>query len=87
MKRFEKLCNKYRENKRLIEELEAMNDSIKANILLIMGDAETMTEGAAKATFKTVISSRLDSSAIKKELPEVFQQYSKETSYKRFTVV
>lgn len=87
MKRFEKLCNEYRENKRLIEELEAMNDSIKADILLIMGDAETMTEGAVKATFKTVTSSRLDSSAIKKELPEVFQQYSKETSYKRFTVV
>lgn len=87
MKRFERLCNEYRENKRLIEELEALNDSIKADILLIMGDAETMTEGAAKATFKTVISSRLDSSAIKKELPEVFQQYSKETSYKRFTVV
>lgn len=87
MKRFEKLCNEYRENKRLIEELEAMNDSIKADILFIMGDAETMTEGAAKATFKTVTSSRLDSSAIKKELPEVFQQYSKETSYKRFTVV
>lgn len=87
MKRFEKLCNEYRENKRLIEELEAMNDSIKADILLIMGDAETMTEGATKATFKTVTSSRLDSSAIKKELPEVFQHYSKETSYKRFTVV
>ena len=87
MKRFEKLCNEYRENKRLIEELEAMNDSIKADILLIMGDAETMTEGATKATFKTVTSSRLDSSAIKKELPEIFQQYSKETSYKRFTVV
>lgn len=87
MKRFEKLCNEYRENKRLIEELEAMNDSIKADILVIMGDAETMTEGATKATFKTVTSSRLDSSAIKKELPEVFQQYSKETSYKRFTVV
>ena len=87
MKRFEKLCNEYRENKRLIEELEAMNDSIKADILFIMGDAETMTEGATKATFKTVTSSRLDSSAIKKELPEVFQQYSKETSYKRFTVV
>lgn len=87
MKKFEKLCNEYRENKRLIEELEAMNDSIKADILLIMGDAETMTEGAAKVTFKTVTSSRLDSSAIKKELPEVFQQYSKETSYKRFTVV
>ena len=29
MSAFEKLCNEYRENKRLIEELEAMNDSIK----------------------------------------------------------
>ena len=28
MKRFESLCNEYRENKRLIEELQAMNDSI-----------------------------------------------------------
>mgnify|MGYP001138324681 CR=1 FL=1 len=32
MSQFEKLCNDYRENKRLIEELEAMNDSIKACI-------------------------------------------------------
>ena len=87
MKRFEILCNEYRGNKRMIEELEAMNDSLKADILAIMGDAETMTEGASKATNKTVTSSRLDSSAIKKELPDVFSKYSKTTSYKRFTVV
>lgn len=87
MKRFEKLCNEYRENKRLIEELQALNDDIKAAIISIMGDAETMTQGAAKATNKVVCSVRLDSIAIKKELPDVFQQYSKETSYKRFTVI
>ena len=33
MKKFESLCNEYRENKRLIEELQAMNDSIKLDIL------------------------------------------------------
>lgn len=87
MGKFEQLCNDYRENKRLIEELQALNDDIKAAIISIMGDAETMTQGAAKATNKVVCSVRLDSIAIKKELPEVFQQYSKETSYKRFTVV
>ena len=43
MSAFEKLCNEYRENKRLIEELEAMNDSIKTDILAIMGDRETVT--------------------------------------------
>lgn len=87
MSQFEKLCNDYRENKRLIEELEAMNDSIKTDILAIMGDRETVTEGAAKATNKTVSSSRFDSSSFKKVHPELFTEYSTPTTYKRFTVV
>nr|DAZ07255.1 MAG TPA: hypothetical protein [Caudoviricetes sp.] len=87
MSQFEKLCNDYRENKRLIEELEAMNDSIKADILAIMGDRETVTEGAAKATNKTVSSSRFNSSSFKKVHPELFTEYSTPTTYKRFTVV
>lgn len=87
MSQFEKLCNDYRENKRLIEELEAMNDSIKADILAIMGDRETVTEGAAKATNKIVSSSRFDSSSFKKVHPELFTEYSTPTTYKRFTVV
>lgn len=86
MTKFETLCNEYRENKRMIEELEAMNDSLKADILAIMGDDETRSEGAAKATNKTVTSSRLDTTAIKNELPDVFTKYNKTTSYKRFTV-
>ena len=87
MSQFEKLCNDYRENKRLIEELEAMNDSIKADILAIMGDRETVTEGATKATYKLVTSSRFDSSGFKKEYPGLFTEYSTPTTYKRFTVV
>lgn len=87
MSQFEKLCNDYRENKRLIEELEAMNDSIKGDILAIMGDRETVTEGAAKATNKTVSSSRFDSSSFKKSHPALFDEYSTPTTYKRFTVV
>lgn len=87
MSQFEKLCNEYRENKRLIEELTAMNDCLKTDILAIMGSDETHIEGACKATNKTVISSRFDSSGFKKEYPELFTEYSRETSYKRFTVV
>lgn len=83
---FEKLCNEYRENKRLIEELEAMNDSIKADILAIMGDRETVTEGAAKATYKAVASSRFDSSGFRKVYPDLFTEYSTPTTYRRFTV-
>lgn len=87
MTNFENLCTEYRENKRLIEELQAMNDSIKAAILAIMGDRETVIEGASKATNKTVASSRFDSSGFKKEYPELFTEYSTPTTYKRFTVV
>lgn len=86
MGKFETLCNEYRENKRLIEELEAMNDSIKADILAIMGDRETVSEGAAKATNKTVTSSRFDSTGFKKVHPDLFTEYSTPTTYKRFTV-
>ena len=49
MSAFEKLCNEYRENKRLIEELEAMNDSIKTDILAIMGDRETGHRGSEQS--------------------------------------
>ena len=87
MKRCESLCNEYRENKRLIEELQAMNDSIKSDILAIMGNDEMHVEGAAKATNKTVVSSHFDSSGFKKEHPDLFSEYSRETSYKRFCVL
>lgn len=87
MKRFESLCNEYRENKRLIEELQAMNDSIKSDILAIMGNDEMHIEGATKATNKTVVSSSFDSSGFKKEYPNLFTEYSRETSYKRFCVL
>ena len=87
MKQFEKLCNEYRENKRLIEELTAMNDDLKTQILAIMGNDETHVEGAAKATNKTVVSSRFDSTGFKKVYPDLFTEYSRETSYKRFCVI
>lgn len=87
MKRFESLCNEYRENKRLIEELTAMNESIKNDILDIMGNDEMYVEGAAKVTNKTVVSSRFDSTGFKKVYPDLFSEYSRETSYKRFCVL
>ena len=87
MREFEKLCNEYRENKRLIEELEAMNESLKSDIIDLMGDRDTVIEGSAKVMLKTVTSSRIDSKALKEECPDIAKAYTTETSYKRFTVV
>ena len=84
--KFEKLCDDYRKNKRCIEELEAMNDGIKSEIIALMGDSDTMAAGAAKATNKTVTSSRFNSKKFEKVYPELFREYSAPVSYKRFTV-
>lgn len=86
MTKFEELCTEYRENKRMIEELQAMNEDLKNNIVEIMGDEETKIEGSTKASYKTVESQRLDSATLKKEQFELYQKYLKNTSYKRFTV-
>ena len=87
MNNFEKLCDEYRENKRLIEELEDYNDNIKAQIIELMGDNDTMIQGAAKATYKTVVSDRFNSKLFKEERPDMYKAYCSEMTVKRFTVV
>lgn len=86
MSTFEKLCNEYRENKRLIEELNAMNDAIKSDILSLMGTEERHAEGAAVASYTPIKSARFDSSAFKAAYPDLYQKYTTATEYRRFTV-
>lgn len=83
---FEELCDEFRENKRLIEELETYNDTIKANIIALMGDNDTMIQGAAKATYKTIVSNKFNTKAFKAEHAELYNTYCTETVSKRFTV-
>lgn len=84
---FEEKVNAYRENKRLMEELEAMNDAIKNDIIAMMQGAPEMVQGTAKAVYKDVQSVRLDSATLKKLHPDVYAECSKKTVYKRFSVV
>lgn len=83
---FEELCDEFRENKRIIEELETYNDTIKANIIALMGDNDTMIQGAAKATYKTIVSNKFNTKAFKAEHAELYNTYCTETVSKRFTV-
>lgn len=87
MTQFEEKVNAYRENKRLMEELEAMNDALKAEIVAMMQGAPEMVQGSAKAIYKDVQSVRLDSKLLKALHPDVYAECSTRTSYKRFSVV
>lgn len=84
---FEEKVNEYRENKRLSEELEAMNEAIKADIICMMQGAPEMAQGAAKAIYKDVQSVRLDSKLLQAAHPDIYAECSKRTTYKRFSVV
>ena len=84
---FEKKVNEYRENKRLMEELESINDAIKADIIAMMQGAPEMVQGTAKAIYKDVSSVRLDSKLLQTVHPDIYAECSKRTVYKRFCVV
>lgn len=84
---FEEKVNEYRENKRLLEELEAMNESIKADIIAMMQGAPEVVAGACKVMYKDVQSVRLDSKLLKTLHPDIYAECSSKTSYKRFSVV
>lgn len=84
----QKKVQEMRELQRMAEELSAeienIRDEIKAEML--KRDADEVITGEYKITWKTVISNRLDTSALKKALPEVFERFAKQTETKRFCI-
>lgn len=78
----------YKDLQRMIEELaaemEAVRDTIKAH--MDAEQVETLTAGPYKVTYKKVTSSRLDTAALKKALPDVAERFTKVTTSRRFCV-
>lgn len=65
-------------------EIEAIQDAIKAH--MTEADTDTITAGAFKVTWKAVTSTRIDTTALRKDLPEIWQEYGKTTTTRRFSV-
>ena len=74
------------ELKRLREELDAEIQSAEDAIKAVMGNEEQLTAGAYKVSWKTFTSSRLDTTALKKALPDIAAAYTKTTTIRRFSV-
>lgn len=68
----------------LVSEIEALQDKVKGH--MTVSGVDTLTAGAWKVSYKAVTSSRFDSSAFKKAMPELVAQYTKTTTTRRFTV-
>ena len=74
------------ELRRMAEELQTEIDALQEAVKSFMGSEETMIAGAFKVSYKSVTSSRLDSTALKKEMPDVAARFMKQTVTRRFTV-
>lgn len=72
---------------RMQEEAAAMVESLKDQLKAQMQAAgvDTLAGDEHKATYKAVTSSRVDTSALKRDLPEIAAQYTKTTTARRFT--
>ena len=77
-----------RELRRMAEELdaeiEALQDSIKAEMTARSTDEISGTDW--RITWKNVTSSRLDTTALKKAMPEIAAQFTKSTVSRRFVL-
>ena len=72
--------------KRMCEELDATIATLEDSIKAVMGDEELLTAGAYKVSWKTFTSSRVDTTALKKALPDIAAQYTKQTTARRFSI-
>lgn len=79
-------CRQYKELQRMREEIDAELAALADAIKRAMGDSDTVTAGEYKITNKTVNSSRLDTTALKKELPEIAARFTVATVQTRFQI-
>ena len=82
----ESKARELRQLQALIEEAQAEAEAIKDALKAAMGDCEAIQAGEYKITWKAVTSSRIDTTALKKALPDVAERFTKETTTRRFCV-
>ena len=64
------------------DQIETLKQEIKDH----MGESETLNVCGFLVRWCKVVSNRLDTSRIKKELPELYSKYTTQTSSRRFTI-
>jgi len=75
-----------REMQRMAEEAVAEAEALKDEIKAIMGDSEELRAGEYKVTWKSVESARVDTAALKREMPSIAEAFTRKTTTRRFCV-
>lgn len=68
----------------LADEISGIEDAIKAEMQA--RETDTLAGADWKVTWKAVTSNRLDTTALKKELPDIAARFMKQTTARRFVL-
>ena len=87
MKNIDSTMRELAQYTRIMEEAAATVDGLKDEIKRYMDEhnMDILTGNEHKATYKAVTSNRIDTAALKKDMPDIAAQYTKTTETKRFT--
>ena len=87
MKNIDTIMRELAQYTRLQEETAAIIDGLRDELKVIMQErnTDTLTGSEHKASYKVIVSSRIDTTALKKDAPEVAAKYTRTTETRRFT--
>lgn len=83
---FNRKLDRREELQNLIEKLQEEQRQIEQEVKLYMKEGETAVNEKYRVTWSEVKSSRLDAKRLKEERPEIYQDFSKVTTSRRFSV-
>lgn len=88
LREIEKKIKEYKELQRMADELSAEMEKIKDELKAEFEaeNTDTIITETYKATYKPVISNRVDTAALKKAMPEIAEKFTKTTTTKRFLI-
>ena len=75
-----------RELQALIDEAAAEAETIKDALKAHMGAQEELRAGEYRVTWKTVEAVRLDATALKTRMPEIYELFTRKSATRRFCV-
>lgn len=83
------LMREIAEYSRMAEEIGATLDSLKDSLKKYMDEngLDSIAGNERKASYKAVTSSRIDTTALKRDMPEIAAKYTKTTETRRFLFV
>lgn len=83
---FDEKLQRRQELVEVMERMEKEKRRIEQELKLYLGEAETAENENYRVSWKSVLSSRIDTAKLKAEEPEVYQRYLKPMQSRRFTV-